>query len=350
MEGMLESALSLHDTLLLNAPPDARHDTDVCPFCVDWSMAEDGTPSGTGRVEFADAKAPYGSVKYADPGYLNDGVKRYPVDTEAHARAAWSYVHQAKNAARYTADQLSKIRSAIAGALKKFGAEVEEQNQKVQKPAGGSDGTSKRSASKDKSDAASEGGNKHMEDQDTVSKETHDALLDQAVRRATADLTAERDQLAAQVSTLTTERDQLAQQLDTAQADNTRLNGELDTAQVKLTAATEEATSLKTQMAAKETEAAKAEIASARATQVRNLTLFSEDFITERASLWAELPEEEWARRVDEWKQVKGATAGASATATTETASAITGTRDIQPGGQPSARRAVLGLPAQNSA
>ena len=34
------------------------------------------------------ANEPYGAVTYADPGYQSDGVKRYPIDTEAHTRAA----------------------------------------------------------------------------------------------------------------------------------------------------------------------------------------------------------------------------------------------------------------------
>ena len=39
-------------------------------------------------------KEPYGSVEYADPGYQSDGVKRYPLDTEKHVRAALSYFGQ----------------------------------------------------------------------------------------------------------------------------------------------------------------------------------------------------------------------------------------------------------------
>lgn len=71
---------------------------------------------------------PYGDVKYADPGY-RDGVKRYPIDTEAHARAAWSYINQADNARLYTAEQLAAIKGRIKAALKRFGVQVsEEQN------------------------------------------------------------------------------------------------------------------------------------------------------------------------------------------------------------------------------
>src|SRR5215471_3352972 len=68
-----------------------------------------------------DAKKPYGDVEYADPGYQKDKQKRYPIDTEAHARAAWSYINQADNAAKYSSADLSKVKARIRAACKKFG-------------------------------------------------------------------------------------------------------------------------------------------------------------------------------------------------------------------------------------
>lgn len=68
-------------------------------------------------------KQPYGDVQYADPGYQADGKKRYPIDTEEHCRAAWSYINQSKNAAKYSADDLAKIKKRIMTAGKKFGME-----------------------------------------------------------------------------------------------------------------------------------------------------------------------------------------------------------------------------------
>lgn len=73
------------------------------------------------------AKTPYGAksdVDYADPGYQSDGVARYPVDSPEHVRAAWSYINQADNAARYTAEQLANIKSRIKAAAKKYGIEI----------------------------------------------------------------------------------------------------------------------------------------------------------------------------------------------------------------------------------
>ncbi len=72
----------------------------------------------------SDSKAPYGDVVYADPGYQEDGKKRYPLDTETHIRAAWSYISQDDNAKAYAADDLKKVKARIAAAMKKIGADV----------------------------------------------------------------------------------------------------------------------------------------------------------------------------------------------------------------------------------
>jgi phage head maturation protease len=61
---------------------------------------------------------PHGDVQYADPGYQSDGVKRYPVDTEEHIRAAWSYIHMPKNAEHYSSEDHAKVISAIESAWK----------------------------------------------------------------------------------------------------------------------------------------------------------------------------------------------------------------------------------------
>jgi len=69
---------------------------------------------------------PHGDVLYADPGYQPDGKHRYPLDTEAHVRAAWSYINQTDNQQPYTADQLSKIKDAIRAAARRFGVNIDE--------------------------------------------------------------------------------------------------------------------------------------------------------------------------------------------------------------------------------
>jgi HK97 family phage prohead protease len=74
-----------------------------------------------GRADMSDAKKPYGDVTYADP---KNG--KYPVDTEEHARAAWSYINQAKNAGMYPMNgvTLSEVKGRIRAACKKFGIDI----------------------------------------------------------------------------------------------------------------------------------------------------------------------------------------------------------------------------------
>jgi HK97 family phage prohead protease len=75
-----------------------------------------------GRAAMADTKAkPYGDVTYADP---KNG--KYPLDTEAHIRAAWSYINMPKNASQYPMNgvTLSQVKAKIAAAMKRIGADV----------------------------------------------------------------------------------------------------------------------------------------------------------------------------------------------------------------------------------
>jgi HK97 family phage major capsid protein/HK97 family phage prohead protease len=74
----------------------------------------------------ADPQKPYGDVTYADPGYQADGKKRYPLDTEEHCKAAWSYINQADNAAKYSSEHLAAIKGRIKAAGKKYGIEFSE--------------------------------------------------------------------------------------------------------------------------------------------------------------------------------------------------------------------------------
>jgi HK97 family phage prohead protease len=73
-----------------------------------------------------DPKEPYGDVTYADPGYQDDGKKRYPLDSEEHCRAAWSYINMSKNVAKYSADQLKRIKARIMASGKRYDIEFAE--------------------------------------------------------------------------------------------------------------------------------------------------------------------------------------------------------------------------------
>jgi HK97 family phage prohead protease len=60
---------------------------------------------------------PYGDVPYADP---KNG--KYPIDRK-HVKAAWAYINQAKNAAKYPLNgvSLASVKARIKAAMKKFG-------------------------------------------------------------------------------------------------------------------------------------------------------------------------------------------------------------------------------------
>lgn len=90
----------------------ATHDDSCAPTPLDRLVLLAAAP-----------KKPYGNVTYADPGY-NEGKKRYPIDTAAHVRAAWSYINQADNAGKYTPEQVAAIKAKIKSAAKKLGVSI----------------------------------------------------------------------------------------------------------------------------------------------------------------------------------------------------------------------------------
>lgn len=104
-------------------------DTDHSHWAADGTQLQpvpgkplNGKTAGPGRA--ADNK-PYGDVKYADP---KNG--KYPIDTAAHAKAAWSYINMPKNAAMYPMNgvQLSDVKARIKAACKKFGITISDSN------------------------------------------------------------------------------------------------------------------------------------------------------------------------------------------------------------------------------
>ena len=63
----------------------------------------------------------YGDVQFADP--TNN---KYPIDTEEHVRAAWSYINKKSNAAKYDTDEVDAIKGRIKRAAKRFDVEISE--------------------------------------------------------------------------------------------------------------------------------------------------------------------------------------------------------------------------------
>lgn len=83
----------------------------LCTACVD-------------EADGAKPLTPAAKGSYADPGYQKDKKPRYPVDTVSHCRSALAYISKAKNAAKYSAPQLKRIKAKIHAAAKKFGIDV----------------------------------------------------------------------------------------------------------------------------------------------------------------------------------------------------------------------------------
>jgi hypothetical protein len=64
----------------------------------------------------------YGDVQFADP--TNN---KYPIDTPEHVRAAWSYINQADNAAKYDKDEVAAIKNRIKRAARQHGVEIDDE-------------------------------------------------------------------------------------------------------------------------------------------------------------------------------------------------------------------------------
>jgi hypothetical protein len=112
--GMRCVALAVLAMSALVAPQAAADPVLAAPIVVaDDSGAIPGTARKGGQP------GNYGDVDYADPGFQPDGKKRYPIDTVGRIRAAWRYINQTRNAARYTDEQLSRVKAGIIAAWKR---------------------------------------------------------------------------------------------------------------------------------------------------------------------------------------------------------------------------------------
>lgn len=277
-----------------------------------------GVPASFEHMGDADRKAPWGDVEYADEGFI-EGVKRFPLDTEAHIRWSHAYITSPEVAKNYSSDELEKVSSRINNAMSKL-----EDNDDT--------------AEGDSDNRTPEGV------MDTITKETHEALLQKAVDTATAQLREEKATLESQVSTLTSERDQASERASELETEVSRLEGELDTAQVKLKTSEDEVASLKEEIDTRDEAMAVKELAEKRSEEVRALGLFPDEHISEKAERWAKYSDEEFASLLEDWKAARDTS---KVEGSVETASRFNGssegagTKTEEPA---SARRAVLGL------
>jgi hypothetical protein len=65
-----------------------------------------------------DAEPSKGIEKYGETLFADPTNKKYPIDTPGRIKAAWAYIHQPANAAKYTAAERRTIESRIRRAAR----------------------------------------------------------------------------------------------------------------------------------------------------------------------------------------------------------------------------------------
>jgi uncharacterized protein DUF6582 len=60
-----------------------------------------------------DADPAEGLEKYGDTRFADPVNKKYPVDTPGRIKAAWAYIHQPRNSAKYTPAETRTIKGRI---------------------------------------------------------------------------------------------------------------------------------------------------------------------------------------------------------------------------------------------
>jgi Putative phage serine protease XkdF len=90
------------------------------------ASASDGGRGAPGSkvAERSDTKPSEGESKYGNVEFADPKNKKYPIDTEAHIRAAWSYINMERNASKYSAADVKSIKSRIKAAAKKHGINI----------------------------------------------------------------------------------------------------------------------------------------------------------------------------------------------------------------------------------
>ena len=74
-----------------------------------------------------------GMNKYGDVEFADTTNNKYPIDTEDHIRAAWSYINHEANANEYDKDEVETIKNRIKRAAKKHGIEISSEKDSIKK-------------------------------------------------------------------------------------------------------------------------------------------------------------------------------------------------------------------------
>ena len=70
----------------------------------------------------------YGKTVFADPTN-----KKYPIDTPGRIKAAWAYIHQPSNAAKYSAAERRSIMSRIKQAARSRSVELPDPDEFIER-------------------------------------------------------------------------------------------------------------------------------------------------------------------------------------------------------------------------
>ncbi len=94
----------------------------IAVYSARWPVTPQAAPPK--GVEGGHKSPPKGYPKDADL-YADPKNFKYPLDTEKHVRAAWSYIHMPRNQEPYTKDEVEYIKRRIRKAAKRFGIDLE---------------------------------------------------------------------------------------------------------------------------------------------------------------------------------------------------------------------------------
>jgi hypothetical protein len=66
-----------------------------------------------------------GKREYGDVAFADSVNNKYPLDTDKHVRAAWTYINHKDNAAEYDKDEVELIKNRIKRAAKSHDIDIE---------------------------------------------------------------------------------------------------------------------------------------------------------------------------------------------------------------------------------
>lgn len=111
-----KSATTVPEGAVIKADDTPKPETP--PVAADAPVVEGQPVEKAARADVSTADKERAVKEYGNVTYADETNKKYPIDTEEHIRAAWSYINMPKNQAMY-ADKGAAIKAKIVAAWKK---------------------------------------------------------------------------------------------------------------------------------------------------------------------------------------------------------------------------------------